>query len=58
MRLHDWSKIPDELKDRPYVRHTPTHTHFRTTYDELYQVGTYIAEHLNAGKGPRGCHIP
>jgi uncharacterized protein (UPF0261 family) len=58
MRLHVWSQIPDELKDRPYVRHTPTHTHFRTTYDELYQVGAYIAEHLNQGKGPRAAIVP
>jgi len=58
MRLHDWSKIPDELDGRPYVRHTPTHTHFRTTYDELYQVGKYIADHLNGGKGPRAVLIP
>ncbi len=58
MRLHDWSKIPAELKDRPFVRHTPTHTHFRTTYDELYKVGTYIAEHLNDGKGPRAVLVP
>ena len=58
MRLHDWTKIPEELKDRPYVRHTPTHTHFRTTYGELYQVGTYIAEHLNDGSGPRAAIIP
>lgn len=58
MRLHVWSQIPDELKDRPYVRHTPTHTHFRTTYDELYQVGAYIADHLNQGKGPRAAIVP
>ena len=58
MRLHEWSKIPEELKDRPYVRHTPTHTHFMASYDELYQVGTFIAEHLNAGKGPRAVIIP
>lgn len=58
MRLHVWSQIPDELKDRPYVRHTPTHTHFRTTYDELYQVGSYIADHLNKGKGPRAAIVP
>lgn len=58
MRLHDWSKIPDDLVDRPYVRHTPTHTHFQTTYDELYQVGTYIANHLNEGKGPRAAIVP
>jgi uncharacterized protein (UPF0261 family) len=58
MRLHVWSQIPDELKERPYVRHTPTHTHFRTTYDELYQVGSYIADHLNKGKGPRAAIVP
>ena len=58
MRLHDWSKIPEELKDRKYVRHTPTHTHFRTTYEELYKVGTYIAEHLNKGSGPRAAIVP
>lgn len=58
MRLHVWGHIPEELDDRPYVRHTPTHTHFRTTYDELYEVGTYIAEHLNAGKGPRAAIVP
>lgn len=58
MRLHDWAKIPDELENRPYVRHTPTHTHFRTTYDELYQVGKFVAEHLNEAKGPRAVVIP
>jgi uncharacterized protein (UPF0261 family) len=58
MRLHVWSQIPDELKDRPYVRHTPTHTHFRATYEELYQVGSYIADHLNKGKGPRAAIVP
>jgi len=58
MRLHVWGEIPEELKDRPYIRHTPTHTHFRTTYDELYKVGTYVAEHLNAGKGPRAAIVP
>ena len=58
IRLHEWSKIPEELKDRLYVRHTPTHTHFRTTYDEMYEVGTYIADHLNAGKGPRAAIVP
>lgn len=58
MRLHVWENIPEELAGRPYVRHTPTHTHFRTTYDELYEVGTYIADHLNAGKGPRAAIVP
>jgi len=58
MRLHEWSKIPKDLKDRPFVRHTPTHTHFIASYDELFEVGTFIADHLNAGKGPRAVIIP
>lgn len=58
MRLHVWGEIPEALKDRPYVRHTPTHTHFRTTYDEMYQVGAYVADHLNVGKGPRAAIVP
>mgnify|MGYP001135621559 CR=1 FL=1 len=58
IRLHDWSKIPEELDERPYVRHTPTHTHFRTTYEEMYRVGEFIAEHLNDGRGPRAAVIP
>jgi len=58
MRLHTWDKIPPELKGRPFVRHTPTHTHFRTTYEEMSEVAHYIAEHLNAGHGPRGVVVP
>lgn len=61
VRLHVWQ---DENSQkliqayRPYVRHTPTHTHFRTTYEEMWAVAQYIAEHLNQGKGPRGVIIP
>jgi uncharacterized protein (UPF0261 family) len=58
IRLHVWGHIPEEIKDRPYVRHTPTHTHVRTSYDEMYEVGAYIAEHLNKGKGPRAAIVP
>ena len=58
IRLHEWSEIPEELADRPYVRHTPTHTHFRTTYQEMYAIGSYIAEHLNAGRGCRAAIVP
>jgi uncharacterized protein (UPF0261 family) len=58
MRLHEWDSIPPELRDRPYVRHTPTHTHFRTTGEEMGAVAHYIAEHLNSGKGPRAVIVP
>jgi len=58
VRLHEWSSIPPELRDRRYVRHTPTHTHFRTTREEMSAVAHYVAEHLNAGKGPRAVVVP
>ena len=58
MRLHEWDSIPAELSGRPYVRHTPTHTHFRTTKEEMAAVAHYIAEHLNPGKGPRAVIVP
>jgi len=58
MRLHEWDSIPPELRGRPYVRHTPTHTHFRTTREEMSAVAHYMAEHLNSGKGPRAVVVP
>jgi uncharacterized protein (UPF0261 family) len=58
MRLHEWDSIPPELAGRPYVRHTPTHTHFRTTREEMGAVAHYIAEHINRGKGPRAVIVP
>ncbi len=58
MRLHTWDSIPAELHDRPYVRHTPIHTHFRTTYEEMSAVAHFIAERVNPGKGPRAVLAP
>ena len=58
MLLYAWDSIPPEYKDRPYVRHTPIHTHLRTTYAEMSGVAHYIAEHLNAGHGPRAVIVP
>ncbi|MCC7163097.1 MAG: Tm-1-like ATP-binding domain-containing protein [Anaerolineae bacterium] len=59
IRLHEWNdSFPVELRERPYVRHTPTHTHFRTTPEEMSAVAHYIAEQLNAGHGPRGVIVP
>jgi uncharacterized protein (UPF0261 family) len=58
MRLHTIDLIPADLKDRPFVQHTPTHVHFRTTYTEMSAVAHYIAEHINAGHGPRAVIVP
>ncbi len=59
MLLYEWrDDFPASLLERDYVRHTPTHTHFRTTYEELYAVAEYVASHLNNGKGPRAAVVP
>lgn len=58
MRLHVWGAIPVDLEGRPFVRHTPSHTHFRTTYEEMGAVAHFIAEHINPGHGPRAVIIP
>ena len=58
MRLHTIDSIPAELKDRPNIHHTPTHVHFRTTYEEMSGVAHFIAEHMNAGHGPRAVIVP
>ena len=59
IRLHEWQEHwTGELQNRPFVRHTPTHTHFRTTYEEMAAVGHYIAQRLNEGSGPRAAMIP
>ncbi|MBI5305656.1 MAG: Tm-1-like ATP-binding domain-containing protein [Chloroflexi bacterium] len=59
VRLHEWREdwSPD-LCGRAFVRHSPTHTHFRTTAAEMSAVAHFIAERLNAGKGPRAAIIP
>lgn len=59
IRLYEWREDwPADLKNRPYVRHTPTHTHFRTTREEMTAVGHYVAQRLNEGSGPRAALIP
>jgi uncharacterized protein (UPF0261 family) len=59
IRLHEWQEDwPTDLKNRPHVRHTPTHTHFRTTHEEMAAVGHYVAQRLNEGSGPRAALIP
>jgi uncharacterized protein (UPF0261 family) len=59
IRLHEWRENwPADLQSRPFVRHTPTHTHFRTTPEEMRAVGHYVAQRLNEGSGPRAALIP
>lgn len=59
MLLYEWRQDwPAELANRAYVRHTPTHTHFRSTYEEMSAVAHFIAQRLNEGKGPRAALIP
>lgn len=59
IRLHEWrDDFPEELLARKFVRHTPTHTHFRTTPDEMRAVAEYVANALNQGTGPRAAVVP
>ncbi len=57
--LHEWrDDFPPELSERALIRHTPTHTHFRTTPDEMSAVANYIVDALNQGSGPRAVIVP
>lgn len=50
--------LPEELRQRPTVQHTPTHTHVRTSADEMAGVAHFIASRLNAARGPRAAIVP
>jgi uncharacterized protein (UPF0261 family) len=50
--------LPEELRQRACIQHTPTHTHVRTSAQEMAGVAHFIAERLNAGKGPRAAMVP
>ena len=59
IRLHGRpEELPEDLRARACVQHTPTHTHVRATAEEMAAVGRWIAERLNAGQGPRAVLIP
>ncbi len=59
IRLHGvGAELPADVLGRASVRHSPTHTHVRTTAQEMSAVAHYIAERLNAGHGPRAVMIP
>lgn len=59
IRLHGRPEdLPEELRSRATVQHTPTHTHVRASAEEMAGVARYTAERLNAGAGARAVLIP
>ncbi len=59
IRLHGvLEELPDDLRRRPCVKHSPTHTHVRTTPQEMAAVATFIARRLNEADGPRAAIVP
>jgi uncharacterized protein (UPF0261 family) len=59
IRLHGRPEdLPEDLRARAWVQHTPTHTHVRSSAEEMAAVARNIAERLNAGSGPRALMIP
>jgi uncharacterized protein (UPF0261 family) len=59
IRLHGRpEELPEELRSRARVQHTPVHTHVRASAEEMAAVARYTAERLNAARGPRAVLIP
>ncbi len=59
IRLHGRpDELPAELRNRACVQHTPTHTHVRTSPEEMAAVARFIAERLNQAGGLRAVLIP
>ncbi len=59
IRLHGRPEdLPEDLRARAWVQHTPTHTHVRSSAEEMAAVARTIAERLNGGRGPRALMIP
>jgi uncharacterized protein (UPF0261 family) len=59
IRLHGRPEdLPEELRRRATVQHTPIHTHVRASGEEMAAVARFTAERLNAARGPRAVLIP
>ena len=59
IRLHGRpEELPAELRARACVQHTPTHTHVRSSAEEMAAVARHVAARLNAGRGPRAVMVP
>jgi len=50
--------VPADILQRKHVIHNPLHTHVRATYEEMFQVGEFIAERLAKSNGPAEVLIP
>ena len=50
--------VPAEILKRNHVIHNPLHTHVRATYEEMFEVGEFIAKRLLQSKGPAQVLIP
>lgn len=51
-------ELAEDLKDRVMYEHTPFHTHIRTTYEEMYQVGAYLTKKHNTCRGANAIMVP
>jgi uncharacterized protein (UPF0261 family) len=59
IRLHGRpDELPEEVAGRACAQHTPTHTHVRSSAEEMAAVARFTAERLNAAHGPRAVLIP
>jgi uncharacterized protein (UPF0261 family) len=59
IRLHGRpEELPEALCRRACVQHTPTHTHVRTSPEEMAAVARFVAQRINAASGPRAVLIP
>jgi uncharacterized protein (UPF0261 family)/ABC-type branched-subunit amino acid transport system ATPase component len=53
-----WDSVPERFKARKLYRHNATVTLMRTTVDESRRIGEFIADKLNAMRGPVRFLIP
>lgn len=53
-----WDTVPAQFAGRNLYKHNPTVTLMRTTAEELKQIGTRIAEKLNAAEGKTVLMLP
>jgi uncharacterized protein (UPF0261 family)/ABC-type branched-subunit amino acid transport system ATPase component len=53
-----WDSVPERFKGRRLYRHNPNVTLMRTTVDENRTIGEFIADKLNAMRGPVRFLIP
>jgi uncharacterized protein (UPF0261 family) len=53
-----WDSVPERFKARKLYRHNPNVTLMRTTADECRAIGEFIADKLNAMRGPLRFLVP